>query len=65
MHRLVNVTLPCALKKNLLELDVDDVAYLAEATLEVLLAGVFRQATNVNLVRLKSQKSNSESPRLE
>lgn len=46
-----------------LELDVDDVSYFAKATLEVLLASVFREAANVDLVQLQSQQSKSRCPR--
>ena len=37
---------------DLLEFDVDDISNLAKAALEVLLARVFREATNVDLIRL-------------
>ncbi len=64
MHRLVNMTSSALVGRNLLELDVDDVANLSEATFEIFLAGVFGEAADIDLVQLKFHESNSRIPKV-
>lgn len=42
--------------QNVLEFNRDDRPYLSEASLQILLASLFRQATNVDLVGLKARE---------
>lgn len=50
-----------ASQRDILQFNVDNTAYFAEATLEVLLTSIFWQATNVDLIWLQSTESEHQS----